>query len=418
MFRRAGPARILSALGRRNYGIYVAGNAVSLTGMWMQRIAIGWLAWTLTGSGGWLGAIAFADLFPTVVFGPLAGVVTDRLGPFRIIRAAQTIAMLLAFALFGLTAAGLMTAPLLLAFAAANGAVLGFNQPARLSVVQALVPRSDLPTAVALNSVVFNLARFLGPAAAGVTILHLGVAAAFLANALSYLAFLYALSRMDLPAPPPGRRGAGPGLFAEAAEGVRYVARHPGIGPLLLLLTVLSVGCRPFIELLPGFADAVFGRGVDGLAILSSSVGIGAVIGGLWLAMRDGEAGLARLALSASLAVPVAVLLFCAGDRLWPAAAAAAVAGGATVIGGAGAQTLLQLSVEDAIRARVLSLYGLIFRAGPAVGSLAMGLAAEVAGLRAPLVAGGVVGLAAGLWTWRRRRAIIGALEKQAGGQT
>ena len=395
-------------LAHPNFGTYVAGNSVSLVGTWMQRIGVGWLAWELTGSGALLGLVAFADLFPAVVVAPFGGAIADRADRRRLMIVAQTLVMGQAFALFALTATGLITPTLLVLLSLFNGVVIGFNQPARLALVPSLVPRADLPTAVAINSIVFNLARFVGPALAGVTIVTAGVAGVFAANGLSYLAFLLALTRIRPDwAPPEQRPGADRApLLAVVREGVIYAVRHPGIGPMLLLHTALAITVRPFIELLPGFAADVFGRGAPGLATLGSTVGVGAVFGGLWLAQRGRAAGGTRLALASALLVVLSVLAFAATRNFVVAVLAVAVAGFGMVATGVATQTLIQITVTDAMRGRVLSLYGLIFRGGPAVGALAIGAASEWVGLQAPLAAGAALALLAWLPIWRRRERI------------
>src|SRR5215467_12263693 len=159
-----------------SFGLYSAGSAVSLIGMWMQRIAVGWLTWQLTGSGFWLGIIAFADFFPVVVVGPIAGAAADRWDRLTVIKISQTISLLQATLLFWLTATGSITLELLVALTAFQGVVVAFNQPARLALVPSLVPQTDLATAVAINSVIFNLARFIGPMLAGIAIVWWGIA--------------------------------------------------------------------------------------------------------------------------------------------------------------------------------------------------------------------------------------------------
>jgi MFS family permease len=166
----AGLGNISRTLAHRDFGIYVAGNSVSLIGTWMQRIGVGWLAWELSHSGAVLGLVAFADLFPGVLIGPFGGALADRADRLRVIKVAQTLIMLQALALFVLTASGGINVPLLVALVLFQGAVIGFNQPARLALIPSLVPRPDLATAVAINSIVFNTARFIGPALAGVVI--------------------------------------------------------------------------------------------------------------------------------------------------------------------------------------------------------------------------------------------------------
>ena len=370
----------------------------------MQRIGVGWLAWELSHSGAVLGLVAFADLFPTIAIGPFGGALADRFDRLRLLRIAQSLIMLQSFVLFALTASGLITVELLIALVLFGGVVVGFNQPARLALAPSLVPRADLATAVAINSIVFNLARFLGPALAGLVIVWSGVAMVFALNALSFLVFLFALSRMHLApvAHEQGRRS----MLSSIGEGLRYTSRHPGIGPLLLLHAILAVSARPFFELLPGFASDVFGRGASGLATFGSSVGIGAVMAGLWIAQRHEDARLTNIALASSFLVTLSVLLFSLVTWYPVAVACMVVAGFGMVVAGVGTQTLMQTAVEEAMRGRVLSLFGLIFRGGPALGAVVMGVASEVVGLQAPLAAGCVIGLLAAVVIWRHRASI------------
>jgi predicted MFS family arabinose efflux permease len=286
--------------------------------------------------------------------------------------------------------------------------VIGFNQPARLALIPDLVPRPHLATAVAVNSIVFNTARFIGPALAGIAIVALDISAVFALNALSFLAFLFALSRLRLQ--PRGAPSSRRSMLGAIADGLRYTLGHPGIGPILLLQAVLAVCARPFVELLPGFAAAVFGRGAPGLALLSSTIGIGAIAGGLWLAQRSDQRGLPRVVLATSVLTAVTVLAFALCRWFWPAVACVAGAGFAMVVAGAGTQTVLQSAVDETMRGRVLSLFGLIFRGGPALGALVMGVVSEALGLQVPLLAGALVGLVAALLLWRRRESIVRSL--------
>ena len=401
---------ILRVLGQRNYGLYAAGNSVSLVGTWMQRIAIGWLAWELTHSGTWLGIIACADLAPSVLIGPIGGAVADRASRLRIIVASQIGASLIAFALCGLTALGWMSIWLLAGLVVVNGVVLGFNQPARLAIVSSLVPREDVQTAVAINAIVFNSARFVGPAVAGVVIAAHGTAMAFLANSLSYAVFLASVAFLRLAPEAKPFDGKRSSLLAEIGDSVQYVGRHPGIGPILLLQTVLSFGIRAVIELMPGFAATVFGRGVDGLAWLTSTIGIGAIISGLWLAARGRSEGTAQITLMASAIAALAILGFVGGTAFGPALTCLAAAGAAMTLSGVGAQSLVQNAVAPAMRGRVLSLYGIIIRAGPAGGALVIGAASDAFGLRLPTALAALATFAACIWAWMHRRGIAAGL--------
>lgn len=406
---------ILAALRHRNYRIYIAGNTLSMIGLWTQRVAVGWLAWDLTQSGAWLGAIAFADLCPSIIVGPFAGVLADRIDRIKIMLVVQSLSMLQALALAALALSGVITIWMLLALVLLNGVITGVNQPARLAVVSSLVPRANLSTAVALNSVAFNLARFIGPAVAGALIVSVGVGAAFAVNAVSFFAFLIALARIRLhidarPVQPRVRQG----VLGDIARGLRYACGHPGIGPLLALSVATGMGLRSFVELLPGFAADVFGHGAGGLAALASSIGVGAVAGGLWVAQRGTAPGLARLALQHSLFTVLAVLVFAATDIFWIGLAGAAAAGVFMSISGIAAQTIVQMASDPAIRGRTLSVYGLIMRAAPAAGALLLGVASEVAGLRLPLVLTAIACLLVWVKVWRARDAIEAALAEPA----
>ena len=403
---------IPQTLRQPNYGVYVAGNSLSLVGSWMQRVAVGWLAWELSQSGTVLGLVAFADLATTLLVGPFGGVLADRFDRRLLLTLGQSVNMTLSFLLAALTASGAMTVPLLILIIGINGAVIGINQPARLSLISGLVPKAYLPTAVAINSLVFNLARFIGPAIAGLIILSSGTALVFLLNAFSFISFLIALHRLDLP---PRKvdpaKAAPPPMFQAIAQGLSYVANHQGIGPLLALNATLAITARPYVELLPGFADDVFGRGAGGLAILSSAVGLGAILAGLFLAQRGQKDGLSNTALLATLLIALSALGLAISPNFWLAIIMVTLGGFGMVTAGVGTQTLVQTSVDETIRGRVLSLFGLIFRSGPALGALAMGVASEWVGLRLPLAIGSLIGVLGFLYVWRRRSVISRALQ-------
>ena len=408
----SGLQNIVRALRNPNFGIYTAGSAVSLVGTWMQRVVTGWLTWELTGSGAWLGLVVFADLFPTVVVGPIAGAYADRSDRLRVTKISQALAMLQAVALFILTATGLINIWLLLVLTLFLGVVAAFNQPARLALIPALVPRSDLTAAVAVNSVVFNLARFIGPAAAGLIIATVGIPVAYGVNSVTFVAFLVALSKVRLNEEEgmPPKHGR---LWADLVAGIRYTASHVGIATVLTLMIAANVGARPLIELLPGFAAAVFHAGATGLALLTSSVGAGAILAGLWLAGMSGGKSLGRAFLANTLISALSGVLFAATDSLWLAVPLLVVNGFAMAGMGISAQTLIQVSVDARMRGRVLSLFGLIFRGGPALGALIMGAASDHVGLRLPIFLGAVIVLGVWLWARLRQSRMIESLERQ-----
>lgn len=404
--------RLVSLLRRNtNYGLYSAGSAVSLTGMWMERIAIGWLTWELTESGFWLGVVAFADFAPVVVIAPFAGAVADRWDRLKMVKTSQLILLVQAIVLFAATVSGHINVALIVALTAIHGIVVAFNQPARLALVPSLVPRADLGAAVAVNSVIFNLARFVGPIFAGLAIVWSGVAAAFLANTLSYVVFLFALARIRIvatedDAAPAKQRS----FFADIVGGIRYTATHPGIGTLFVLLIAIGVGGRPLQELLPGFADDVFHAGAGGLSILASAVGAGAILGGVWLAYQAHTSDLMAVTLTTTLGQAIFALLIISTDRLWLAVPAVVGYGFCMSTAGIASQTLVQLASDRSMRGRVMGLYGLIFRGGPAIGALAAGALSVQLGLQWPVAIGALLLAAAWLRTYLIRDRISAAL--------
>jgi predicted MFS family arabinose efflux permease len=205
------------------------------------------------------------------------------------------------------------------------------------------------------------------------------------------------------------------GAIRASVEAYAYASRHPGIGPMLLLFAVTTIGTRGFVELFPGFADGVFARGPQGLSMLTSTVGLGAICGGAWMVLRPALAGLAGVVLAATLMMSLAILAFTATDRFYLALPCVLVAGAAMTITGTGAQTLIHAAVDGRMRGRVMALYGMIFRAGPALGAVLIGSASEHLGLRLPLAIGALVSCAFWLLTRLRHKEIAAALEDAPG---
>ena len=395
-----GLASVFRAFAHRNYRIYAGGNAVSLNGIWMQRVAVGWLAWTLTHSGTWLGIVSMAEFFPVVLLSPLAGALADRRDRVGIIRITQIAGSIQASLLVVLVYTDAITIELLFALTLLLGVFNAVAQPSRLALIPTLVDRASLPSALAINAIIFNAARFLGPAAAGIVIAKVSVGAAFAVNAATYVVFLVAMTNLrGIPALPVA---ATQSVLKASAEAYSYASRHPGIAPMLLLFTVTTIGTRGFVELFPGFADRVFGRGPEGLATLTSTVGLGAIFGAGWMLLRPAIAGLTGLVLANTLMISLAILAFTASNQFYLALPCVFLAGAAMTITGVGAQTLIQAAVDIRMRGRIMALYGMIFRAGPAVGAVLMGSLSERFGLRLPLAVGALV--SCGFWAWTRIR--------------
>jgi predicted MFS family arabinose efflux permease len=390
----------------------MSGNVVSLIGLWLQRLAVGWLAWDLTKSGFWVGAVAFGDLFPVVILGPFGGVLADRIDRRIVIFACHILVLIEAGALCALTAFGVINIGWLFAMTLFRGSVVGVHQPARLALVPALVRKEDVATAFAINSVTFNLARFVGPAIAGLVITRYGIPHAFAANAFTYLVMIIALLCLRLPKQE-FTENAGKNVFGQIADGIRYAANHPAIGPLLLMLVAIAFLTRPILELLPGFAGAVFERGPGGLAILTSAAGLGAVVGGLWLALRGRLEGLVEITAVSLALAGLCVAAFASTANFNLGVIALTVAAFAMVVAGIATQTLLQVMVDDSMRGRVLSFWGLILRGGPAVGAIAMGGMSEFVGFGPPLAFGGALCFLGGVLAFKRRTRLASLVRGQ-----
>ena len=410
----AGFGAIKRSLKNRNYRIFATGSVLSNIGTWVQRVAIGWLAWELTQSGFWLGVVAFSDLFPIVLLAPFAGALTDRADQMVMLKIAQACQMLQATLLAVFTVTGLITIHTLVLFTFLGGVVVSLNQPARLTVVPLLVGREDLSAAIGLNSFIFNVARFIGPAIAGIAIAAEGVWLAMAINAFSFGWMLFSLTRIHISDTGPAveRRPFGE-LPSEIAGGFRYIMTHPGIGPLLLLQFVVSTCARPYMELFPGFAADVFGRGAQGLAWLTSMTGIGAAVGGFWLAGRGRLGGLTAISVLSAIVFALSIIGFAATDSYYFALACTCVAGWAMVSIGVAQQTLIQAAVDASMRGRVIALYGMVVRGAPAIGALAMGAASHYVGMQLPVLIGGGLTVLAWLWAVRRERRIAEFVEKE-----
>ncbi|MDC0033517.1 MFS transporter [Alphaproteobacteria bacterium] len=397
-----------------HYGLYTAGSTVSLFGMWAHKLAVAWLAWELTQSSFWVAAVAFSELVPTLVVTPYAGVIADRHDRRLITLVSQLCGMGQALLLGWLMLTGRLTEAVdvwwLIGLSGFLGVIWSFNTAARLSMVPNLVEQRFIAPAIALNSAIYNLARIVGPALAGIIMAHWGVGEAFLFNALTFTVFIATLLIVRQVRTEEGRRGPG-GAFAQSIEGLAYARGHTGIRPMLIILLGFAIGGKSVLELLPEFADDIFGRGTQGLAELTVAAGIGALIASLWLAGRGTMKGLTGLVVAALLAVALAVSGFVVTDWFPLAIGSMALLGAAGVIGGTGTQTLMQHVVDGSMRGRVMSLYGLIHRGGPAVGAMAMGAIAELVGIRLAVAGGAILCIALWLWMIGRQQQTASVLE-------
>lgn len=404
----------MSALRRtfsiRNYRLFVIGNMSSNLGLWVQRVAIGWLTWELTNSTAWLGGMAMAESAPTIIFGLIAGTVVDRVDYFKLLRITQACSLIYSVTMAALTFAGLMNIWILLALTITRGSIVAFNRPSRMTVVYNMVGRDLLPSALAMNSTIFNTSRFIGPAIGGVIIVAGGAAWTFATGAALFFVFTLCLRAMNVASIMPERTHRS--MLAETAEGLRYILAHAGIRKQLTLLVGTSLFAKPVTDLLPGFAAQVFDRGPHGLALLLSAHGLGATAAGIWLAGRDkGIHGMTAVTIRNVLFMAIGLLIFTSTDIFWISCPIAAWLGFTFITQGVTNQTLIQSAVDPALRGRVVSTYGLIAQGVPSIGSFAMGGLAEHFGLRWPVAAGAAICLLIWARAWKERKIMAAALE-------
>lgn len=394
-----------SAFSNRNYAIYISGNSLSLIGFWMQRLAVGWLTWEMTESEFWVGAVAFAEIGPLLVIGPLSGVWADRFNRKKLAITAQTCMMLQALVLFALIISNTLTIGLLFALTLAEGVVHAAYQPIRLSIIPSLVPRKDLVTASAFTAVVFNVARFIGPAIGGVVVALYGSAYAILFNGISYGLIIIAWGYIHLPIQQRSvtRNNS---YITEIQEGMRYVMSRPALLSLFMLLTLVALFIRPVTFMLSAFVGSIYSSGPETLALFTSSIGIGAVLAGMKLSMDGKTKGLIRGILVHTLVCLLMIIGFALSTNKWLACVLIFQFGYSVTIASVASQTLIQTRVDDEMRGRVLSLWVAFTRGAPALGVLVIGWIANSTGLVLPTVAAAVICLF-GLVVMNRQRKVM-----------
>lgn len=399
-----------SAFANRNYAIYMSGNSISLIGFWMQRVSVSWLAWLLSESAFWVGAVAFVEIGPLIVVTPMFGVVADRFDRKTMAIIAQILMMLQAFLLFFLAWFDLLTIGSLFTLALLEGVIQAAYQPIRLAIIPNLVKKEDLVAAAAFTAVAFNVARFAGPAIAGVVIELSSPAMAILFNAVSYLLIVVAWFFIRLPAR--GKRLEPKSFFSDIQDGYRYVVGNDALFAMFVLLTVVSLFARPVAFMLSAFVGAVYEAGAGTLAMFTSAMGIGAVLAGLRLSMDGKTHGLVREILLMTLVAIVALAGFATIETVWIATGLIFLFGYAITIGSVASQTLVQNSIDDHMRGRVLSLWAAFTRGAPAVGVLIIGWFANRFGLMWPNLVAAVCCFASLLMMSTRRREMRAFFER------
>jgi len=400
----------LEVFRHRNYVLFMVGLGPHAISSWMQRVGVGWLAWELTGSPTWLGIIAAADLVPLLVLSPLAGVITDRIVPVRELRLTQWLQFLQAVALAGLTVAGMMTIEILFLLALALGIITAFATSARHATVPHTVPRHLVPTAVSLDSALYQASRFVGPAIAALVIPFYGVSGTFTAHAIG--TFIFSILMHFMHVPPPERGKGARNMIADITESLVYVRQFRAMGVLFVLCAFASICLRPIQDMLPGFSGDVFNAGPTGLAWLTSAMGVGAMISATYIGIHGRVQGLTNLTYIGYTLLATATIGLVATSNLWVGVFFAAVSGFALNTVTTSIQALVQSAVGDAMRARVMALFTVIFRGTPALGAFGFGLMAEFIGLRWTFAIAAMICAAALVWLAPKRAGVRDSIEK------
>lgn len=396
---------MFSSLRSRNYRLYFAGQGISLIGTWMQNIALGWLVYRLTGSVFLLGLIGFTTQIPTFIFTPFTGVITDRYNRHRIMVLAQVFFMLQAFAMAFLVLFNLIEVWHIIVLSLVFGVISAFDAPARQSLVVDLIDKpEDLGNAIALNSALFNGARLIGPAIAGLTIAAVGEGICFLLNALSFLAVIIALLQIKI------KPKSAPSIQAPFGEsfrkGLRYTFSTIQIRQLIILLAMLSLAAFPYIVMLPAYAKEVLGGGADTLGFLMSALGAGALVSALYMASRKGVHGLERIISVNTILLGLAILLVSFSSILYVSLILMAIAGLTMILLLSSINTLLQTTTSEDMRGRVMSFYAMALMGTQPIGNLISGSVASGIGISFTLAIGGVGTIVAGIWFLGRNRGV------------
>jgi MFS family permease len=383
------------AFRSRNYRLYFSGQSVSLIGTWMQRTAVYWLIFVKTHSTFMLGLAVFATQFPSFIFSPLGGVVSDRYNRYKVTIITQILSMIQAFLLAFLIIFTKYTVWEILALSVILGIINAFDVPARQSMINEIVEnRDNLPNAIALNSSMGKLAWLIGPAISGIILEKLGAGTCFLINALSFVAVLASLLFMNfapfIPKPSSKR------VVKEIKEGFIYLKETPSIGVVILLLAIVSFLVLPYNTLLPVFAKVIFNGNAATFGYLNSFIGLGALIGAIVLASLKSNANFKRFLFFNLMIFGIALALFSHANNLHLALIFAILAGFATMAQTTISNTIVQTSASADMRGRAISYFAMAFFGMQPLGGLLIGTVSQYIGAPYTIFAQGVAAVLIG----------------------
>lgn len=382
------------AFRHRNFQLFFVGQFISLTGTWMQLVAQSWLVYRLTGSVVLLGLIGFASQIPVFFLAPLGGALADRYNRQKILVITQSFAMLTAFVLAILTLTESIQIWHLFVLAACFGLANAFDIPTRQAFVSEMVSREDLLNALALNSAMFNGARIIGPAIAGILVAVVGEGWCFLGNAVSYIGVITGILLMKITPVIRERKGS---TLSNIAEGFSFVAKTAPIRAILLLLGLISLMGMPYAILMPIFADKILGGGSETLGILTGASGIGALVATLIIASRKQVFGLGKWVAFASTGLGISLILFSFSANIWLSIIILLFVGFSMMTQMSASNTLIQAMVPDELRGRVMSVYSMMFMGMAPLGALLAGTLAGFLSAPYTVAIGGVVCIIGGI---------------------
>jgi MFS family permease len=380
---------IFRSLQYKNYRLFFSGQSISLIGTWMQRIAMPWLVYNMTGSVLLLGVVGFAGQIPSFLLSPVAGVLTDRWNRYHVLLITQVVAMIQAIILAWLCLSGLIQIWHIIVLSFVLGCVFAFDVPSRQSLVIDLVEKKeDMGNAIALNSLMFNGARLIGPSIAGVLLASTSEGVCFLINAVSYLFVIGSLLLMKIKIRKVKKKESE--IFNELKEGLNYIFGFPPIKHLILLLGIVSLMGMSYSVLMPVFAKEILHGGSHVYGFLMGASGFGALLGALYLASR-------KTVLKMGVVVPVAAMLFGAGliflsfTRIFLVSVLLMVfIGMGMMLHVSGSNIILQTITDDDKRGRVMSFYAMAIMGTAPFGSLIAGGLAKIIGAPNTFLVGGI----------------------------
>lgn len=386
------------ALRHRNFQLFVSGQFISLVGFWLQNVGQSWLIYRLTHSATYLGAITFSQQIPILLLAVPAGGFVDRTNRRRLVVITQTLLLTQATILSLLTFTNRITIGGMFVLAALLGIISAFDLPARQAFLVQMVGKKDLMNAIAINSSMFNAARMIGPAIAGIVVAKWGESYCFLLNAVTYVAVIVSLLMMKLR---PVETQIRQTWTKDLLDGFRFVRETGPVRVMLQLVGAFGIAGFSFSVLLPVFADRIFGRGATGLGWLMTAVGIGALLGALFLARRKGLSGISKLIAISAFGFAVCLLLFSLSFHFWVSFALLCLLGFFMLTMIASINTAIQSIIPDSYRGRVMSFFTTMLIGTAPIGSLIAGALADSVGTQITVFAFAVMCLAAAFWFYR-----------------